>query len=165
MLTLIAAHDKNLLIGGSNQLLWHLPKDLKRFKKLTSGHPIIMGRKTFESIGRPLPNRTNIVVTRNLKWNFDGVLVATSIADAIDIAQKLHDDIFLIGGGQLYREGIYYCDKLEITEVHEKYQGDTWLCDYRNDFVEVSREALGIDNEHAVGFSFVKYLRIVDQGI
>ena len=87
MITLIAAHDKNQLIGGENKLLWHLPKDLMRFKKLTSGHPIIMGRKTFESIGKALPNRTNIVITRNKKWNYPDVLVSSGITEAIKMAK------------------------------------------------------------------------------
>ena len=141
MLTLIAAHDKNQLIGGSNALLWHLPKDLIRFKKLTSGHPIIMGRKTFESIGRPLPNRTNIVITRNKEWNVQGILIAHSIFEAIKMASKLDEVSFLIGGADIYKQGILYCDKLEITEVDHFYKGDAWLCDYKEDFIEISRES------------------------
>ena len=101
MITLIAAHDKNQLIGGENKLLWHLPKDLMRFKKLTSGHPIIMGRKTYESIGRPLPNRHNVVVTRNAHLKISGVDVTNSIESALGIC-KNSDTVFIIGGGMIY---------------------------------------------------------------
>ncbi len=159
MLTLIAAHDKNQLIGGSNALLWHLPKDLIRFKKLTSGHPIIMGRKTFESIGRPLPNRTNIVITRNKEWNAPGILIAHSIFEAIKMASKLDEISFLIGGADIYKQGISYCDKLEITEVDHFYKGDAWLCDYKEDFIEFSRESHETDKNHPVSFAFVQYAR------
>lgn len=159
MLTLIAAHDKNQLIGGANKLLWHLPKDLIRFKKLTSGHPIIMGRKTFESIGRPLPNRTNIIITRNKEWVAPGILVAYSIVEAIDMASKLDEVSFLIGGAEIYRQGIAYCDNLEITEVDHFYEGDAWLCDYKKDFIEFHRETHKTDSQHHVPFTFVHYKR------
>ena len=159
MLTLIAAHDKNQLIGGSNALLWHLPKDLIRFKKLTSGHPIIMGRKTFESIGKPLPNRTNIVITRNSEWDAPGILAVHSIVEAIKMASKLDEVSFLIGGAEIYKQGISYCDKLEITEVDHFYEGDAWLCDYKKDFIEFNRESHETDNKHPISFAFVQYKR------
>jgi dihydrofolate reductase len=157
MITLIAAHDKNQLIGGKNKLLWHLPKDLMRFKKLTSGHPIIMGRKTFESIGKALPNRTNIVITRNKKWNYPDVLVSSGISEAIKMANDIDENIFIIGGAEIYKQGISYCSNLEITEVHGVFKGDTWLCSYKNDFFETSRESHEIDEKHIVGFDFVQY--------
>ena len=159
MLTLIVAHDQNLLIGGENRLLWHLPEDLKRFKALTTGHPILMGRKTFESIGRPLPQRTNIVITRNPRWSHVGVLTAESLGGAIGVASMKESEIFLIGGGELYRQGLPHADLLEITEVQGHYQGDTWFPEYRDDFTELSREVHPPTIEQPIGYAFVRYAR------
>ena len=159
MLTLIVAHDQNLLIGGENRLLWHLPEDLKRFKALTTGHPILMGRKTFESIGRPLPQRTNIVITRNPRWSHEGVLTAESLEEAIGMASMKDSEIFLIGVGELYRQGLPHADLLEITEVQGHYQGDTWFPEYRDDFTELSREVHPPTIEQPIGYAFVRYAR------
>ena len=159
MLTLIVAHDQNLLIGGENRLLWHLPEDLKRFKALTTGHPILMGRKTFESIGRPLPQRTNIVITRNPRWSHEGVLTAESLEEAIGMASMKDSEIFLIGGGELYRQGLPHADLLEITEVQGHYQGDTWFPEYLDDFTELSREVHPPTIEQPIGYAFVRYAR------
>ena len=101
MITIIAAIGKNNELGKDNQLLWHLPADLKHFKNLTSGHPIIMGRKTYESIGKPLPNRTNIVVSRKEDWFEEGILIVPSLKDAIKHAKKINENIFIIGGGEI----------------------------------------------------------------
>ena len=159
VLTIIVAHDQNRLIGGGNALLWHLPEDLKRFKALTTGHPILMGRKTFESIGRPLPNRSNIVITRNPQWKYEGVLTAESLEEAIGMASMQDSEIFLSGGGELYRQGLPYADILEITEVEGQYEGDTWFPEYEEGFKEISREVHPPTIEQAIGYAFVRWVK------
>ncbi|MDG1253565.1 MAG: dihydrofolate reductase [Schleiferiaceae bacterium] len=159
MLTIIVAHDQNRLIGGGNALLWHLPEDLKRFKALTTGHPILMGRKTFESIGRPLPNRSNIVISRNPQWKHEGVLSAESLEEAIGMASMQDSEIFLIGGGELYRQGLPHADILEITEVEGQYEGDTWFPEYQENFTEVGRESHPATVEQPLAHDFVRWVK------
>lgn len=127
MITIIVAMGKNREIGADNQLLWHLPKDLKHFKELTSGHPIIMGRKTYESIGKPLPNRTNIVISRKNDWFEEGILIVGSIKEAIKFAKKIDENIFIIGGGNIYEQTIDLADQLEITSVDATLEADTYF--------------------------------------
>lgn len=127
MITIIAAIGKNNELGKDNQLLWHLPNDLKRFKNLTSGHPIIMGRKTYESLGKPLPNRTNIVVSRRNDWFEEGILIVPTIKEAIKHAKKINEDIFIIGGGNIYEQTIDLADQLEITQVEAEINADTFF--------------------------------------
>ena len=127
MITLIVAMGKNREIGKENQLLWHLPKDLKRFKELTSGYPIIMGRKTYESIGKPLPNRTNIVISRKNDWFEEGILIVGSIKEAVKFAKKIDEEVFIIGGGNIYEQTIDLADKLEVTLVDAVLDADTFF--------------------------------------
>ena len=127
MITLIVAMGKNREIGKENQLLWHLPKDLKHFKELTSGHPIIMGRKTYESIGKPLPNRTNIVISRKNDWFEEGILIVGSIKEAVKFAKKIDEEVFVIGGGNIYEQTIDLADKLEVTLVDAELGADTFF--------------------------------------
>ena len=127
MITLIVAMGKNREIGKENQLLWHLPKDLKRFKELTSGYPIIMGRKTYESIGKPLPNRTNIVISRKNDWFEEGILIVGSIKEAVKFAKKIDEEVFVIGGGNIYEQTIDLADKLEVTLVDAVLDADTFF--------------------------------------
>lgn len=126
VLSVIVAIADNGVIGGGNELLWHIPDDLKRFKRVTSGHSVIMGRKTFESIGKPLPNRRNIVVTRNLEFFVVGVEVASSLATALEMT-KNEAEAFVIGGGEIYRQALPMASKLYITRVHAEYKGDTYF--------------------------------------
>ena len=114
-------------IGFENQLLWHLPKDLKHFKDITSGHPIIMGRKTYESIGKPLLNRTNIVVSRKKDWFEEGILIVGSIKEALKFAKKIDEEVFVIGGGNIYEQTMDVVDKLEVTLVKADLQADTFF--------------------------------------
>ena len=114
-------------IGFENQLLWHLPKDLKHFKDLTSGHPVIMGRKTYESIGKPLPNRTNIVISRKKDWFQEGILIVGSIKEAVKFAKKIDEEIFIIGGGNIYAQTMDVVDKLEVTLVKADLEADTYF--------------------------------------
>ncbi len=127
MTTIVVAMGKNREIGVDNQLLWHLPKDLKHFKEITSGHPIIMGRKTYESIGKPLPNRTNIVVSRKKDWFEEGILIVGSLKEALKFAKKIDENVFVIGGGNIYEQTIDLVDKLEVTLVDAELNADTFF--------------------------------------
>lgn len=127
MTTIVVAMGKNREIGRENQLLWHLPKDLKHFKEITSNHPVIMGRKTYESIGKPLPNRTNIVISRKTDWFEEGILIVGSIKEALKFAKKIDENIFIIGGGNIYEQTIELADKLEITLVNATLEADTFF--------------------------------------
>ncbi|MGG1944336.1 dihydrofolate reductase [Trinickia sp. NRRL B-1857] len=154
-LTIIVARARNGVIGRDNQLPWHLPEDLGFFKRTTMGAPIIMGRKTHESIGRPLPGRRNIVVTRDATRKFEGCEVATSIDEALALAAKDGaPEAFLIGGTQLYAEGIGCADKLIITEIDADVEGDaTFPAPDPARWEAVSREP-----HHAEAFA---YMRVV----
>lgn len=139
-LSIICALAKDRAIGKDNRLLWHIPEDLKRFKKLTMGHPVIMGQKTFDSIGKPLPGRINIVLNRDENKKISGVIIAHSIQEAIDLAQKKDDkEIFIIGGGSVYTQTINLADKLYLTLVEGDYEADTYFPDY-SDFVIISKK-------------------------
>ena len=131
-LALVVAMANNRAIGKDNQLLWHLPEDLQYFKRITMGKPMIMGRKTFESIGRPLPGRLNIVVTHQQDWHREGVVVTHSISDAKAIAEAQAkkdnvDEVMLIGGAQLYSSAIDYADKIYLTRVDADIEGDAFF--------------------------------------
>jgi dihydrofolate reductase len=125
-LSLIVAFAKNNVIGNNNTLPWHLPEDLKRFRALTMGHHIIMGRKTYESLGRLLPGRTTVIVTRNKAYQVEGALIASSLEGAIDLCQNDLEP-FLIGGAEMYKEGLKRANKLYITEVHAEFSGDAFF--------------------------------------
>ena len=125
MITLIAACSENRVIGKAGKLIWHIPEDLKRFKKLTLGNPIVMGRKTFESIGKPLPGRTNIILTRDKNYKMEGCLVYNKISDILEIFEK--NNIFVIGGGEIYKQFLDKADKIELTLIHKNFDGDTYF--------------------------------------
>lgn len=140
-ISLIAAISENRAIGKNNELLWRIPDDMRRFKELTTGHPIIMGRKTYESIGKPLPNRTNIIITRNKDYSAPGCIVTNSLHEAIEKAGEIEQsEIFIIGGGEIYKEGLKLTDKLYLTLIHEEKEGDIYFPDYSEFKKEVSRE-------------------------
>ena len=131
IISIIAAISENRAIGKDNKLLWHLPEDLQRFKKITSGHPIIMGQKTFESLGRPLPNRTNIVLTLDRSYKAPGAVVVYSMDEALEAAKRVEkEEIFFVGGGQIYAQAIKFADKLYLTLVDGEYDADTFFPDY-----------------------------------
>lgn len=127
MITIIAAIGKNNALGKDNQLLWRLPKDLKHFKSLTENHPIIMGRKTYESIGKALPNRTNLVVSRKENWFAEDILIVSKLKEAIKFAKKIDEEVFIIGGGEIYKQTMELADRLEITLVEEDFEADTFF--------------------------------------
>lgn len=142
MTSIIVVIGKNREIGCNNKLLWHIPEDLKRFKQITTGHPIVMGRLTYESIGKPLPNRTNIVIARK-EENFSspGIEVANSIEDALELAKKSPggEEIFICGGGSIYKQTIGLADKLYLTVVDDEPEADTYFPDY-SDFKNIKSE-------------------------
>lgn len=160
-LTIIVAAGEDNAIGKDNDLIWHLSNDLKRFKALTNGHHIIMGRKTFESFPKPLPNRTHIVITRQENYEApDAVIVVNSLADAIDAARK-DENPFIIGGGEIYKQALTLADKLEITRVHSNFENaDTFFPDIdMTNWKEVNRIVNDADEKHAYAFSFITYMR------
>lgn len=127
-LSAIVAMSENRVIGDDNHLPWHLPADLKHFKTLTTGHPILMGRKTYESIGRPLPNRTNIIMTRNPSFQAPGCIVVTSIGDAIKHAATIgSQEIFIIGGAEIYLQLLSSIQRIYLTVIHEQFDGDAFF--------------------------------------
>ena len=159
-LTIIVAAGENNAIGKDNTLIWHLKDDLKRFKKLTSGHHIIMGRKTFESFPKPLPNRTHIVITRQNNYTVpDGVILVNSLANAIEAAK---DDTqpFIIGGGEIYKQALLFANKIELTRVHHEFEADTFFPDIdKSVWKEADNVFHSKDDEHAHEFSFLTYVR------
>ncbi|GGC01318.1 dihydrofolate reductase [Dyadobacter sediminis] len=160
-ISIIVAVSENGVIGKNNQLLWRLPDDLKRFKNLTLNHPIIMGRKTFESIGKPLPGRTSIVVTRNSDFFHEGIIVTHSLEEALQKAQETDtNEAFIIGGGELYRQAQSLSDKLYITEVKTMIDGDTRFEILQPaDWKETNRISHKADERHNFPFEFADYIR------
>ena len=158
--TLVVAKAKNNAIGKDNQLLWKLTADLKRFKNMTSGHYILMGRKTYQSLGKPLPNRTHIVITRNPDFKVpEGHYTFPSVEVAFVFCNKIGlDELFILGGGQIYSETINLCDRLEVTEVDATPQADTYFPEIDPAvWVETHREKHPADGKNEYPFEFVTY--------
>ena len=155
---LVAAIGENGEMGRNNELLWHLPGDLPRFKELTMGSPIIMGRKTFDSIGRALPGRLNIVLTENENWSADGVSVCKGIEESLALAEQAGSGkVFIIGGGQIYKLFLAYATKLELTEVADAPVADTFFPNFSGqDFKETSRINI---TDTDPKFDYVTYLK------
>ncbi len=157
MITIIAAIAQNNVLGKDNQLIWHLPADLKRFKKTTTGHCVIMGRKTYESLGKPLPNRTNIVVTRNTDFKPKGCVVVNSFKKAIDAA-KADDKPFILGGAQIYKQALAVADILDLTFVHHNFEGDVFFPEIDlKIWKETSRQDFKADEKNKYDYSFVQF--------
>ncbi len=159
LLSLICAMDKNRLIGNNNELPWHLPADLALFKKNTMGKPIIMGRKTFDSIGRSLPGRQNIVITSNPSWSTEGCDAANSVDQALALVKNA-DEVMLIGGASLYQQTIERADMLYLTLINHTFSGDTWFPEFDLQQWTVVEETFFDSNEtNSHSFSFIKYIR------
>ena len=160
---LVAAIGENGEMGQNNELLWHLPGDLPRFKEMTMGAPIIMGRKTFDSIGRALPGRLNIVLTKNTNWDAEDIVVADSLEKALQLAERdtvKHDSpkTFVIGGGQIYKLLLPYATRLELTEVVDTPIADTYFPNFSTtDFSESQRIK---NTQHKPNFDYVTYQRV-----
>ncbi len=160
MLSLIAAAADNNAIGKNNQLLWSLPADLKHFRETTSGRTVIMGRKTFESIGRPLPNRRNIVVTRQADYSPEGVEVAHSLEEAIGLIGG-QDEAFVIGGAELYRQALPLADRVYLTRVKGEFEADAFFPELGPEWREVSRREGIVDEKNALPHAFLVLERVV----
>ena len=160
-LTLIVAAGENDAIGKDNQLIWHLRDDLQRFKSLTSGHHIIMGRKTFESFPKPLPNRTHVVITRQIDYEApEGVIVVNSLMEAINISKKNDTQPFIIGGGEIYKQAMPLANKLEITRVHQDFDADTFFPKIdTNIWKETNKIFHDKDENHEFAFTFITYIK------
>ncbi|MFN2745680.1 MULTISPECIES: dihydrofolate reductase [Bacillus] len=160
MISFIFAMDRNRLIGRNNDLPWHLPQDLKYFKKVTTGHPVIMGRKTYESIGRPLPNRKNLVVTSNQALNLPGCEVLHSPEEAVRFANQQDEECFVIGGSKLYTELLPYADKLYVTKIDETFEGDCYFPAFSEDEWEIISRQKGLkDEQNPYDYEFLVYQR------
>ncbi|MDW8850224.1 dihydrofolate reductase [Flavobacterium sp. MMLR14_040] len=159
MLIMIAAVAENNALGKNNELVWHLPNDFKRFKELTTGHHIIMGRKTFESFPKPLPNRTHIVITRQENYNPEGCIVVNSIEKAIAICPE-NEDSYIIGGGEIYNLGLQYADIIEITKVHHTFEADAFFPKIsESDWLLVESEENFKDEKHLYHYTYETYIR------
>lgn len=159
MIKILVACDENRVIGKDNQLIWHLPADLKRFKSLTTGHVILMGRKTYESIGKPLPNRTTIVITRQVDFQAEGTITAHSVEEAILKAKSLtREDIFIVGGAEIYSLSLALADQLLVTQLHDIFEGDAFFPEISADTWEmVDRERGVTDEKNPFQYSYITY--------
>ena len=160
----VAITSKNAAIGNGGKLLVHISDDLKRFKQITSGHAVIMGRKTYESIGRPLPNRTNIIVTRNAGYLAPGCIVCTSLDEALQRAFEVEQagahapetrEVFLVGGGEIYAQGLPSVDRLYLTLVESDLEGDVFFPEYKKHFTKVLKTEDRFDEKTALKYSWI----------
>lgn len=159
ILSIITAMDNNRLIGKNNALPWHLPEDLAFFKKTTLNKPIIMGRKTFESIGRPLPGRTNIIISRNKDYSVDGCVVLDGIESVLEFC-KNDSEIMLIGGASLYEQWLPYADQMYMTLIDGEFEGDAWFPEYQPDtWVTEWSESHQSKNTPTLNYQFIKLIK------
>jgi dihydrofolate reductase len=161
-ISIIAAVAANNIIGRDNKLPWHMPADLKWFKALTTGHHVVMGRKTFEEFRKPLPGRVNVVVTRNPNWAADGVAIARSVDEAISKAEAAGDkEIFIIGGAEIFSQVLHRSDRMYITRIHTEPEGDTYFPDFDdvNEWKLVDSEHHEADEKNVFPYSFLTYER------
>jgi len=158
-ITIIAAVSENNVLGKNNKLIWHIPNDLKRFKKLTLGHSVIMGRKTFESIAKPLPQRKNIILTRNQNFNAEGTLVAHSVDEALNFC-KNDNQPFIIGGGEIYKLFMDISDKIELTRIHKSYDGDAFFPKILEEHWKlINTEKNNFNKSPIINFSYLTYIK------
>jgi len=159
LVSIIAAMDRNRLIGNKNQLPWYLPADLAHFKQVTMGKPIIMGRKTYDSIGRPLPGRTNIVLTRSADFHAEGVVTANTLQQALDYVST-ENEVMIIGGSTIYELALPRADRLYLTYVENSFEGDAWFPDFDLDqWHIIASEEHSADEKNSSTYRFVTYER------
>jgi dihydrofolate reductase len=159
MIVMIAAVAENNALGKDNELVWHLPNDFKRFKELTSGHYIIMGRKTFESFPKPLPNRTHVVITRQLNYQPEGCIVVNSIENAIQACPE-NETIYIIGGGEIYNQALSLSDKIEITKVHGDFEADAFFPEIKTeDWELVQSDFNNKDERHLYDYTYQTFVK------
>ncbi|MFL5729512.1 MAG: dihydrofolate reductase [Cytophagaceae bacterium] len=159
--SIIVAVSENHAIGKDNKLIWHLPADLQFFKKLTMSHHILMGRKTFESIGKALPGRTSVIISRNKNYQApEGCIVCHSIAEGLQIAEERKDtEAFIIGGSEIFNESVILADKIYYTEVKESFEADTFFKFDKNLWQEATRDEYRKDEKNKYDYAFVTYVR------
>ncbi|WGQ08835.1 dihydrofolate reductase [Pedobacter gandavensis] len=154
IVSIVVAVAEDNAIGKDNQLLWHLPADLKHFKDITSGHTIIMGRKTYDSIGRPLPNRRNIVITRNTGLELPGTEITNSLEEALALCEGT-EEVFIIGGAELYKHALAATNRIYLTRVHQTYEADTFFPEIDlEEWTELSKEKHLPDEKNKVAYTF-----------
>ncbi len=160
--SIIVAKANNNAIGKKGLLPWHLPKDLQHFRRITMGHHVIMGRKTFESIGKPLPMRTNLVLTRRQHYQATGCIVVHDLAAALNRAEQAGEtEVFIAGGETIYRDALEWADKIYLTEVKATLEGDAFLTKFNlNDWIEVKRTSHAADVQHSYPYDFVELIRV-----
>jgi dihydrofolate reductase len=159
MTIMIAAVAENNALGKNNEMVWHLPNDFKRFKSVTTGHHIIMGRKTFDSFIKPLPNRTHIIITRQKDYKAEGCLIVDSMEKALEICPA-NEDVFIIGGGEIYSLGLPYADKLDITTVHHTFEADAYFPEINaKDWKLVESNFNKKDENHIYDYTYQTFVR------
>ena len=156
MISLLVAHDPNRVIGMNNDLPWHIPEDLAYFKKMSMGKAMVMGRKTFESIGRPLPGRLSIIVTRNETYSAEGAVVVHNLNDAITRAEEYAEEVMIIGGAEIFSTALGIADRLYITYIQKQYEGDTFFPSYGPEWKLISTSEVHI-TEDEIPYSFLVY--------
>ena len=160
MIIMIAAVADNNALGKNNDLLWHLPNDFKRFKAITSGHYIIMGRKTFESFPKPLPNRTHVIISRQKEYKVAGCVVVSSLEEALSVSPA-NEDVFIIGGGEIYNLALPIANKLDLTKVHHTFKADAYFPEIDpKQWKLTNSEHHSKDEKHEYDYSFESYERI-----
>ena len=160
MIIMIAAVAENFALGKDNELVWHLPDDFKRFKQLTTNHYIIMGRKTFESFPKPLPNRTHVIITRQQDYKAEGCLIAANLADALAMVPE-DENAFVIGGGEIYALALPFTDVIELTKVHARFEADTFFPEIdAKQWKLVAEEYHPKDEKHLFDFTYETYRRV-----
>jgi dihydrofolate reductase len=161
MIAIVVAIAENNVIGKDNQLIWHLPADLRHFKQKTMGHPMIMGRKTFESIGKPLPGRTTIIVTRQEDYQAEGCIIVNSVEAAIAKGKELDSEqVSIVGGAEIYKQALPFIDTLYLTQVHHTFEGDTFFPELnQEEWQEVSAEQYEPDEKNKYAYTFKELRR------
>jgi len=158
-ISIVVAISENRAIGKDNKLLWYLPNDLKHFKAITSGHTVIMGRKTYESVGKPLPNRRNIIITRQ-DIKIEGCEVVNSIKAALELC-RTEREVFIVGGAEIYKQSLHLTDRIYLTVVHQQFEGDSFFPEIKKtDWLQVSREDHQPDEKNSLPYSFITYERV-----
>ena len=159
-ISIVVAVSENGVIGKDNRLLWRLSNDLRRFKEITSGHHMLMGRKTFESIGRPLPNRTTLIITKNVSYSFEHCYTFASIPEAIDFARDRNEqELFIVGGGEIFRQTLSLAETIHLTIVHTEIEGDTHFEYDDSSWVVVQKESVPADDKNEYDSTYLKLER------
>ena len=156
-ITLVAAISSNNVIGKENSLPWNIPEDLKRFKQMTSGHTILMGRKTFDSIGRPLPNRQNIVMTKDENFEREGIKVINDFYEALELIKESNEDVFVIGGSKIYELFEPVANSLAITRILKDFEGDAFFPDINWDLWQIEKEEKFFDEKSNIECKLIEY--------